>query len=408
MRINRDKSSGYAKTLMIVGLAAAGFFSVSYFGIPRTATINYNDSGASPIFNTGNSQDSQSGTDEKHEEIFVATHIETPEAVKALYMTSWVAGTADFRNKLVKLIDETEINSVVIDIKDYSGKVAFEVHDPLIKEIGSQEIRIPDIRQFIKMLHEKGVYVIGRVSVFQDPHLVGKRSDLAVKRESDGEIWKDYKGISWLDAGSKEVWEYMVALGKESYSNGFDELNFDYVRFPSDGNMNDIYYPFSEEKVLADPDYGKAEVIRDFFAYLSEGLKGSGVVLSVDLFGMVTTNPDDLNVGQVLEYAEPYFDYIAPMVYPSHYPRGFNGWQNPNHYPHEIVKFSMDSAVKRLIAASSTPDKLRPWLQDFDYGGNYGVAEVRAQIQAVYDAGLTSWMIWSPSNIYTTEALLKK
>ena len=150
----------------------------------------------------------------------------------------------------------------------------------------------------------------------------------------------------------------------------------------------------------------KREVIRSFFSFLEENLRPTGVFLSADLFGMTTTNKDDLNIGQVLEYALPYFDYIDPMVYPSHYPPNFNGYADPNKYPYEVVKFSMDKAVARAIAASTTPDKLRPWLQDFDYGGNYDIAEVKAQIKATYDSGLDSWMLWSPSNVYTRGALI--
>ena len=169
--------------------------------------------------------------------------------------------------------------------------------------------------------------------------------------------------------------------------------------------MKDIYYPFSEEKIIANPEAGKVIVMRDFYKYIGKKFKTLGVPTSADLFGMVTTNTDDLNIGQVLENAAPYFDYIAPMVYPSHYPPNFNGWKNPNNYPYEIIKFSMGSAVTRLENASTTPLKLRPWLQDFDYGGDYDAADVRAQIQATYDVGLTSWMLWDPSNKYTREAL---
>ena len=117
-----------------------------------------------------------------------------------------------------------------------------------LKEVGSSENRISDIKEFIKILHDKNIYVIGRISVFQDPQLVSKHPELAVKKASDGSVWKDHKGISWLDAGAKQVWDYVINIGKESYRIGFDELNFDYIRFPSDGNMNDIYYPFSEQK----------------------------------------------------------------------------------------------------------------------------------------------------------------
>lgn len=338
-------------------------------------------------------------------EVFVATHLDTPEAVKAIYMTSWVAGTSVWRAEMVKMIEETELNSIVIDIKDYSGRIAFKVSNPLLKKIGAEENRIPDIREFIKSLHDKNIYVIGRITVFQDPFLAKQRLDLAVRKESDRSLWQDYKGLNYLDPGAREVWDYIVALSRESYGNGFDELNFDYIRFPSDGNMIDIYFPFSEKRVNADPDLGKANILKEFFAYLDEQLSDTDAVLSADLFGMTTTNAGDLNIGQILEYAEPYFDYLAPMVYPSHYPAGFNGYKNPAEMPYEVVKYSMDRGVEKLIAASSSPLKLRPWLQDFDLGATYTAEMIRAQMQAVYDAGLTSWMLWNAANRYTREAL---
>ncbi|HBV00801.1 MAG TPA: hypothetical protein DEF00_00195 [Candidatus Taylorbacteria bacterium] len=349
-------------------------------------------------------------------------HLPTPKPQKAIYMTSCVAGTPSFRGELVKLIEETELNSIIIDIKDYTGTLSFNPKSEKLKEFVSTKCMAPDMKEFVEKLHEKGVYVIGRITVFQDPFLAKRRSDLAVKKASDGSIWKDYKGISFTDPGSKEVWEHTALISEEAYAIGFDELNFDYIRFPSDGPTTDIAFPWSKNRV-------KSDVLEEFFKYLSERLRPLGIIISADVFGMTTTNTDDLNIGQVLEKVAPYFDYVSPMVYPSHYPPDFNGWTNPNAHPYDIVKFSMDSAVKRFLAtttvvalagiepiASTTPplypkkawhvEKLRPWLQDFDYGGNYDIAEVRAQITAVYDAGLTSWMLWAPSNRYTKEALL--
>ncbi len=352
------------------------------------------------------------------EKSFVAIHVEIPEQVKGIYMTACVAGTPSFRNKLVKLIQETELNTVIIDIKDYSGTVSFSIDDPFIKGTNGVGCQVSDMREFVQSLHEKDIYVVGRITVFQDPFYAGEHPELAVKKATaTSTVWKDHKGISFIDVGAEEYWKYIVALSKVSYKAGFDELNYDYIRFPSDGDMYDIYYPFSEERIVADPNLGKAEVLRDFFVYLYEEMKDTGAVLSADLFGMTTTNSDDLNIGQVLEYTAPYFDYIAPMVYPSHYPSGFNGYQNVNDHPYEIVKYSMDEGVKRLeeMANSTTTmiggrgevskDQLRPWLQDNDYPVHYTSQMVRTQIQATYDAGLDSWMLWDAANTYTKAAL---
>ena len=328
-------------------------------------------------------------------------HIKTPDQVRGIYMTSWVASTDSIRRGLVKIAEDTEVNSIIIDIKDYTGKVAFLMKNRKVLEAGSSEDRVKDMKKFLEELHAKNIYVIGRIAVFQDPYLAKVRPDLAVKRKDGVTNWKDYKGALWLDPCSKEVWDYTVAIAREAESIGFDELNFDYIRFPSDGNMKDIKYPHCDA-TLAKPD-----LLENFFYNLKKGLNDLKVPISADLFGMVATNFDDLNIGQVLERTEPYFDYISPMVYPSHYPNDYNGFANPAAKPYEVIKLSMDSAVKRLLAASSSPFKLRPWLQDFDLGADYDAVMIRKEKQAVYDAGLNSWLMWSPSNKYTVDAFDK-
>jgi len=388
---------GPRKELVGTFLGAVGLFVIifflSYFALPSF-------SGASYELKTK----AEGGANEEvaEEAPFVATHVTTPDQVKGIYMTSWVAGTPSLRKNIVRLVDETEINTLVIDIKDDTGKVSFEIWDPELKKEGSEEIRIRDLRDFIGSLHEKNVYVIGRIASFQDPYMVKKYPARAVKRASDGAVWRDRKGISWIDAGSQEHWKYLALLAKEAHNAGFDEIQFDYIRFPSDGNMKDIAYTYSLGKV-------KREVIKDFFAYLDSELGDSDLKISADLFGMVTTNTDDLGIGQVLEDAFPYFDYISPMVYPSHYPTGFNGYKNVNAVPYEVIKFAMDGAVKRLKryndTVASTTVELRPWLQDNDYPVPYTAAMVRAQIKATNDSGLDSWLLWDAGNTYTRAAL---
>lgn len=331
-------------------------------------------------------------------------HLPTPESVKAIYMTSWAAGTPSFRNRLTKLLDETEANAVVIDIKDYSGKLAFPIENEKIVMYGAAEKRIPDIIELNNDLHERGVYVIGRVSVFQDLHMTEKRPDIAVLSAATGNTWKDQKGLSWVDPASREMWDYIVAIANESYKLGFDEINFDYVRFPSDGDIKNLQYPIFINATTT----SRRETLQKFFAYATGEIRKEKEYpkLSADLFGMTTTAVNDMGIGQVLEDALPYFDYVAPMVYPSHYPNGFNGWKNPAAVPYETISYVLESAKERAIAASSSPLKLRPWLQDFDLGAEYTAEMVRAQIQATYDTGLTSWMLWDPSNKYTPGALL--
>jgi hypothetical protein len=328
-------------------------------------------------------------------------HIKTPEAVKAIYMTSWVAGTPNWRAELVKFIDESEINSIIIDVKDYSGKVAFETGSPLIASIGSEEKRVADLPEFIATLHEKGIYVIARITVFQDPAFSKMRPAESVT-DSRGGLWKDKNGLTYVDPASREFWDYIVEISRVSEQAGFDELNFDYIRYPSDGPVQYMTFPKSGTGFV------KADKLEEFFVYLREHTNALGVPISADLFGFVTEHTNDLNIGQVLERAAPHFDYISPMVYPSHYPPGHLGLKNPAANPYEVVNFAMKSGAARLTAASTTPLKLRPWLQDFDLGADYDAGMVRKQIQATYDAGLTSWMIWDPANRYTRGAYEKE
>lgn len=359
------------------------------------------------------------------QEIGISNHVKTPKQVKALYMTSCAASTQSFRDHILSLLDETELNSLMIDIKDFTGTIAFTRSDPKLEaQVGGDGCRVPDMKEFVEELHKRGVYVIGRVTVFQDPYLAQEvRPEWAVKRASDGGVWEDRKGLSFIDVGAREYWDFVVELSKESYNLGFDEINFDYIRYPSDGNLVDIAFIHSGDRA-------KEDVLEDFFIYLHDNLKDTGLVTSADLFGMTTTALDDMNIGQVFERALPYFDYIAPMVYPSHYPPHFNGWADPDDYPYETLHFVLSSAVLRAGAATTTiplrsepiststpyvyakksypPTKIRPWIQDFDYGGDYGPEEVRAQIQAVYDVGMDSWMLWDPGNKYTRGALLDK
>lgn len=347
-------------------------------------------------------------------------HLPVPKPLKAIYMTQCIAASSNLRQGLIKLADKSEINAIVIDLKDYSGTVSFPSETALP---GGKGCTVPDFKDLVESMHDKGIYVIGRLTVFQDPLYTKAYPDQAVQSISTGTPWKDRKGLSFVDVGARAYLVYIISLAQEAYDLGVDEINFDYVRYPSDGNMKDTKYI----TIVG----SKAEMLERFFAALTSGVReaiksktGQVPVLSADLFGMTTTNTDDLNIGQVLERALPHFDYVYPMVYPSHYPPNFNGWSNPNQHSYDIVNFSMAKAVERTVAATtsiasiayqrigtSTPAvyekpiyskyKLRPWLQDFNYPVAYTPEMVKAQIKATYDAGLDSWLMWDPANTYT-------
>ena len=328
-----------------------------------------------------------------------------PDAVQAVYFTSWSGGSKKKIDYVINLAKTTGVNAVVIDIKDFSGQIAYNTNVPEAETYQAEVIKIWDIDALIDRLHQEGIYVIARITVFQDPILTAQRPDLSVQSKATEGVWKDYKGLGWIDPASKEAWNYNVAIARDAASRGFDEINFDYIRFPSDGDLQSMEFP------LWDGQTSRRAVLKEFFAYLDANLQD--VKISADLFGLATVQKDDLGIGQVLEDAYGYFDYVCPMVYPSHYANGFLGYPKPAEYPYEVVKYSLQRAHERLQALElANPGvrfaKLRPWLQDFDLGATYDGLMVQAQIQAtneVLGANSPGYLLWAPTNIYTVEAL---
>lgn len=430
----------------MVGVLSAGvltvhgpdWFAVSYNAADSIAAVPPSNVESLPETPDAVNPDSATATDTRP----VVRHVPLPESVKALYMSACVAGTPSFRDDLVQLVQETELNSIMIDIKDYSGTLAFAPeHEFWLPAWQQTNCGARDMREFIERLHALDIYVIGRITVFQDPFHAARHPEWAVRR-SDGSVWSDHKGLHFIDVAAQEYWKRIVDLSADAYNLGFDELNYDYVRYPSDGNVQDIVFPHTEGSEWPGQ---KPANLEAFFVYLRQavddetrydawqhvntGRATATPWISADLFGMTTSNHDDLSIGQVQERAVPYFDFIAPMVYPSHYPNGWHGYGNPNHYPYAVVNAAMSDGVRRLQATTSPvdaftherigtstpalyrkpsyePSKFRTWIQDFDYGGDYGPEEVRAQIKGSYDAGVMSWMLWAPSNRYTQAAFL--
>jgi len=366
-----------------------------------------------------------------------------PKVIKAIYATAWSASSEKKMAHLMDLLTTTELNAIVIDIKDYTGIISYEPDVPLVKEIGAFERRIPKINALIKRLHDNDIYVVARISTFQDSKLPAARPELAATSKSTGTPWKDRNGLLWADTASRAVWDYNISIARDALDRGFDEINFDYIRWPSDGAISDLTWPAYDGVTPKD------DVVAQFFRYLRKQLPGA--VISADLFGEVTYVRGPTGVGQNLSKSLGSFDVIAPMTYPSHYHPNFRGMDNSAKQPYEVLRYSMSQALDQLAeyttaryensrkllssnadaTASSTPfvpttetiieatggTTFRPWLQDFDMGATYTADMVRAQIRGVEDASFSDpnlraegfqngWMLWDPSNNYTKAALL--
>ena len=328
-----------------------------------------------------------------------------PKTIKGVYLTSFSAGNYSRIAYILQLAREKKINSVVIDVKDYSGYIAYNSSVPEVKQYKTSQIRIRNLSALISIFHRAKIYTIARITCFQDPLLAQKRPDLAIKTK-EGKVFKDNKGLAWLDPSSIEVWNYLLSIAKEVSNYGFDEINFDYVRFPSDNNVSNLIYPFYDGKMY------KHKVIKNFYSYLKKNLKG--IRISVDLFGQTMIDKGDVGIGQKLEDAFPYFNYICPMLYPSHFHTGFLGYKNPAKYPYEVINYSLKEGLKRLKKFKSRSNKykslnvhFRPWLQDFSLKTIYGLQEVKEQIKALNDNGVKDWTLWNPRNEYHLSPVFK-
>ncbi|OGO78097.1 MAG: hypothetical protein A2Y23_12130 [Clostridiales bacterium GWB2_37_7] len=325
--------------------------------------------------------------------------------VRGIYMTGYTVSDKKMFEGLVKLIDDTELNAVVIDVKSDEGMVLYQTSLKDAQFSGANnKIIIEDIEAVLKYLDEKNIYTIARVVTFKDNKAASKFPQLAVKTTT-GNIWRDRNGQAWLNPYNQESWDYILDIAEEAVIKGFKEIQFDYVRFPTDGNLKIISYGASQGK-------NKAQAIGDFLKYSRKRLSNMGTVVSADVFGLVTTAENDMNIGQQLEYLADSVDVISPMVYPSHYGKGSYGVAEPDFEPYKIVNYSMKRAKERLDGNDQSIAKLRPWLQDFSatYLANYkkyGPAEIRAQIKATYDAGVKEWILWNAANRYTKGGLNK-
>ena len=328
--------------------------------------------------------------------------------VRGIYISGPMAGSTELFQNILDSAAGTEINTVVIDFKDDQGRITGPVDSPVASEIGACRPYVQDMKELIASLKERGLYVIARVVAFRDPWLAEKKPEWSLHL-ADGSLYRDRQGMAWVDPYRKEVWDYLVEVGTEAKEAGFDEVQFDYIRFSTEGTMRDVVF---DEAVTGGR--SKTDVITEFVKYAYENLASQGLFVSADVFGTIIGSDIDAQaVGQVYTEMAKHLDYICPMIYPSHYGPGNFGLEHPDTMPYETVlealkksQMVMDQAAEADGHVSSQAI-VRPWLQDFTASylgeGNYipyGYNEVQRQIQAVKDAGYDEWMLWSAANRY--------
>jgi hypothetical protein len=332
-----------------------------------------------------------------------------PVKVKGVYLTGYTAGGQRLY-QLLDLVNKTELNSMVIDVKNDSGIVTYKSRNEMAGFVGANKIiQIKDIEKRIAELKKNNVYTIARIVAFKDNLAASMRPDLAIK-STLGAVWRDNAGNAWLNPYNRESWKYVLDIAEEAVGYGFDEIQFDYVRFPTDGNRKLIDYGEAGEKETM------SGAIAAFLEHTTRRLNDMGAFVSADVFGQVTTNQDDMGLGQQLEDLAVSTNILSPMVYPSHYYPGVYGVSYPDFEPYKIVYTSMSTAYKRIEELNNNREKavLRPWLQDFTASylrqgyQVYGSKQVREQIQATYDSGVEQWLLWNAGNYYTEGALLKE
>ncbi|MFW6324406.1 MAG: putative glycoside hydrolase [Desulfovibrionales bacterium] len=307
-----------------------------------------------------------------------AESADPPDPVRALYLSHRFDEKSI--DSFLHYAEQTGINAAVLHVKDPQGKLYWNSRTPLAREINA--VHQPwMLSRALGRLQENRIWTIAKLDIFADDLLASKHPEMAIATE-EGNVWKDKNGLGWTNPHHPQVRKYILDLAGELIGLGFDEIQFDYIRFPSDGDMASIKYPFHSG-------VPKSQAISSFLAEASEVIRPKAL-FSVDVFGMVAWKRECFGIGQVLEAMAPHVDVICPMLYPSHFPPNFLGWKNPEGHPREIMRISLN----RMKARTGTA--IRPWIQGFWYDRD----EVNAQLDGTLQAGIKDWLVWNPGARY--------
>lgn len=318
-----------------------------------------------------------------------------PIKVKALYLTFWGASNNSATSKnIIKIIDETKVNAVVVDVKNEYGSTSFWTSFDQANSYGAYENRTNrDMPKFMKKLKDKNIYTIARIVTFKDELQASNNPDYAIKLDSNGSIWRNHDNMAWVDPYDKRSHDYAISIAEEAAKVGFDEINFDYIRFPAKSNLR-----YSKNNTPQN----RIEAIGEFLISAQNRLRKYGVFISVDTYGNICWSDDDNNIGQTVDSLAKHTDYLSPMLYPSGFAKGSFYFDYPSEHPHAVIYRSIKNIKDRIDTK-----RVRPWLQYFkDYAHKrryYKKKEIREQIRATEDINTSGWMMWSPSSKYNAQ-----
>ncbi|MBA3258415.1 MAG: hypothetical protein H0T68_02980 [Gemmatimonadales bacterium] len=326
-----------------------------------------------------------------------------PAAVRAIYVNAWAFGGKRF-HELVRLSDRSEVNAFVVDVKDDTGYLTYRSTVPTAIEIGANaQLRARDVRERLRIMREHGIYPIARIVVAKDPLLASHKPAWAV-RHVDGGLWRDRLDFAWVDAFNDSVWVYAAQLAAEAVRVGFAEVQYDYVRFPDEPERRLASAVFGSRRQGETKRQGVARNLK----LIGERTRKLGVPFTIDVFGLTTSVPTDMGIGQVWEDLVTTADVVLPMVYPSHYMRGVYNLKQPNAAPYQVIRRAMQDALRRSAPLGKSAE-IRPYLQAFTLGQpRYTAEHVREQIRAAEELGLRSWVLWNPRSAYDPEIFRPK
>jgi hypothetical protein len=318
-----------------------------------------------------------------------------PPVVRGLYVNRWAAQSPRRMRSLIAMADSTEVNALVLDVKDEFG-LNIPSQDPLLQKNAGNSGVIPNVRTLLDTLRAHGILPIARIVVFKDS-VAARANPQHVIRKTDGSPWRDREGLTWVNPYDETIWEYNFRVAEEAVRLGFAEIQYDYIRFP------EPYKSLPQQVFPNQNGRSKPQALAEFLKAGKARLDRLDVRTTADVFGLVTTVRGALEIGQEWEVLAPVADVLLPMTYPSHYPRGAFGVARPNAEPYRIQLTAIRAAKERNEKLGITGERVRPWIQAFSLGQPpYDGSHVRQQIKGVYDAGYQGWILWHPGSRYET------